>query len=187
MARYRIIPEESAVWIEARSSLHPLSIKAHGLEGWIDLTIDGDGVVDTEDAPAGRLCLAVDRLTCGSRIEDAELRRRIDARHHPTIDGVLGGVEPTDTPHRYEVSGDLTFNGVTRSYKEEMWIEPLEKETIRLDGWARFDLRDFGVRPPRLLFVRVEPHVEVRVELLAEEIDRRVELVEHVIEQRAQR
>jgi hypothetical protein len=31
-----------------------------------------------------------------------------------------------------------------------------------------FDVRDFGMEPPRMLFLRVEPEVAVRVEIIAE-------------------
>lgn len=166
MARYEVVPEGSRVWIEARSSLHPLSIEADGLQGWVELSFV-DGVLDLSSPVDGRLRLDVDRLTSGRRVEDVELRRRLDARRHPTIEGVLAGIEPTETLHRYEVKGDLAFHGTTRSCMDEMWIEPVDEWLVRLDGWARFDVRDFGIRPPRLLFVRFDPEVQVRVELLA--------------------
>jgi polyisoprenoid-binding protein YceI len=154
------------MWVTARSTVHPLSIQAYGMEGWIEVGFGADGI-DAGVPAAGRLSLEVDRLTCGSRVEDAEMRRRIDARRHPTIEGVVTGIGPaSEAPGRYLVHGDLTFHGVTRSYKEEMWIE-VDGGHVRLDGFARFDLRDFGVRPPRLPFLRFEPMVDVRVEVVA--------------------
>jgi hypothetical protein len=171
VTRFKINAQHAKVWIQARSSMHPLSIEASGLEGWIDLTFIEDKL-DLSEPVEGRLGLPVDKLTCGSRLEDVELRRRIDARHHPRIEGVLSGISSTTVDHKYEVSGDLTFNGVTRSYKDEMWIEPVDQWLIRLDGWTRFDLREFEVRPPRVLFVKFEPFVDVRVEMLAYDPDR---------------
>lgn len=160
MARYRIVPERSSVRIAARSTLHPLTVAADGLEGWFDLGPE----------PGGRLRLAVERLSCGSRFEDRELRRRIDARRFPSIDGVLTGAErPDDDGGVYRVSGNITFHGVTRSYKDEMCVEAIDATTVRMAGRAQFDLRDFGMTPPRVLFVRVEPQVDVAVEIVAEQ------------------
>ena len=166
MAQYRIVPERSQVWIEARSSLHPLTITADGLEGEIDLALDG-GEVDLDVAPSGWMSLPVARLTAGSRLEDHELRRRIDSRRHPTIDGVLTCVASLGRAGTYQVSGDVVFHGVTRNYKDEMQVEQVGERMIRLSGRSTFDLRDFGMDPPRVLFVRFEPQVEVRVDIVA--------------------
>ena len=40
--------------------------------------------------------------------------------------------------------------------------------TLRLTGESIFDIRDFGMDPPRILMLKVEPEVGVRVEILAE-------------------
>jgi hypothetical protein len=45
MARYTIIPERSRVWIDARSSVHPIHSTADGLEGFVDLDADDDTLV----------------------------------------------------------------------------------------------------------------------------------------------
>ena len=167
MPRYLIVPDASQVWIEARSMVHPINTWSDGLEGHLDVAVD-DGRIDLGIPPAGRLSLDVERLTSGNRFEDRELHRRIDARRFPTIDGVLAGMEPTGHDGRYDVSGTVTFRGVTRTYKDAMEVEVPDPSTIRLEGRSRFDIRDFGMEPPRLLFVRVEPQVDVRVEILAQ-------------------
>ena len=35
--------------------------------------------------------------------------------------------------------------------------------TVILAGEKTFDVRDFGMEPPRILLLRVEPHVSVKV------------------------
>ena len=37
-----------------------------------------------------------------------------------------------------------------------------------LAGETTFDMRDFGMEPPRILMLRVEPDVTVRVTIVAE-------------------
>jgi polyisoprenoid-binding protein YceI len=168
MARYRIVPEQSRVWIEARSSLHPIHSTTDGLEGFIELEAAGDGRVDLTKPPAGKLSLPVTRLSSGNRLEDRELHKRIDARRYPTIDGMLTSMERVDGDGRYRVSGDLAFRGVSRPCQDEMSVEVVDDRTVRLEGQSTFDIRDFGMEPPRILMLRVEPDVVVRVEIVAQ-------------------
>ena len=49
-----------------------------------------------------------------------------------------------------------------------MTIALVDDRTLRLDGESTFDIRDFGMEPPRILMLRVEPEVDVRVEIVAE-------------------
>jgi hypothetical protein len=37
-------------------------------------------------------------------------------------------------------------------------------------GEHTFDIRDFGMDPPKILMFRVEPEVNVRVEIVAEKV-----------------
>ena len=43
--------------------------------------------------------------------------------------------------------------------------------TLAIRGEHGFDIRDFGMEPPRILMLRVEPDVSVRVEIIAEKED----------------
>jgi polyisoprenoid-binding protein YceI len=166
VARYRIDPDRSRVWIRARSTLHPIHSTTDGLEGYIDLEQAG-GRIDFGAEPAAKLSFAVARLSSGNPLEDRELRRRIDARRYPTIDGLLTGIEPVGEAGRYRVTGDLAFRGVVRRCEDEMTLRVIDDETIQLDGQSTFDVRDFGMEPPRILLLRVEPDVQVRVEIVA--------------------
>ena len=167
MARFEIDPRRSRVWIDARSNVHPIHTATDGLEGWVDVTPDGRGGLDLAVAPSGVLRLPVARLSSGNRLEDRELHKRIDAARHPTIDGVLTGLAPADGDGRYRVAGDLTFCGVTRRCEDVMVVRPVDDRTLELSGSSTFDVREFGVQPPRILLLRVEPEVVVRVEITA--------------------
>jgi polyisoprenoid-binding protein YceI len=167
LARYRIVPDRSRVWIDARSNVHPIHSSCDGLEGWVEVTAGPGRGFDLADATAGELTLAVRRLSSGNRLEDRELHKRLDARRHPTIVGRLTGVEPGQGDGRSRVSGDLTFRGVTRRCRDEMTVRVADDRTIVLSGRSTFDIRDFGMEPPRILVLRVEPEVEVRVEITA--------------------
>ena len=48
-----------------------------------------------------------------------------------------------------------------------MEISPVDERTIRLAGESSFDIREFGMQPPKVLMLKVEPEVDVRVEIFA--------------------
>jgi polyisoprenoid-binding protein YceI len=165
--RYRITPERSYVWIDARSNVHPIHSTTDGLEGFVDVTFSSDGSVDGTAPVAGTLSLTVDHLSSGNRMEDRELQRRIDARRYPKIEGTLDKIVPSEESESYLVGGDIAFRGVSRHHEDVMSISSVDDRTIRLAGQSSFDIRDFGMEPPRILLLKVEPEVTIRVEIFA--------------------
>ncbi len=167
MARYVIAPDRSHVWIDARSNVHPIHSSTNGLEGYVELALGPEGTVDLTLQPAGKLSLSVDKLSSGKRMEDRELHKRIDSRRYPTIEGVLTQLEPDGGDFSYRVKGDVTFRGVSLPHQDIMVIRPVDEHTISLEGSSRFDIREFGMQPPKVLMLKVEPEVDIRVEIFA--------------------
>lgn len=168
VARYRIDPSRSRVHISARSNVHPIDTETDGLEGFVELDVQDGGRLDLAATPKAHLELPVDQLRSHNRLEDRELKRRIDARRYPTISGDLTDMQQVDGDGSYTVKGDLTFRGVTRSHEDTMNITVPDDRTVRLEGESTFDIRDFGMDPPRILMLKVEPVVTVRVSIVAE-------------------
>ncbi len=166
MARYRIIPERSRVWIDARSSVHPIHSSTEGLEGYVELELDPEAV-DLTQEPKGKVSLPVSRLSSGNRMEDREMQKRIESRRYPTIDGVLERMQRLGEDGSYQVTGDVNFRGVQRPHQDKMTIEAVDDQTIQLTGKSQFDIREFGMEPPRVLLLKVYPEVDVRVEIVA--------------------
>jgi polyisoprenoid-binding protein YceI len=163
--RFSFDPVRSCVWVDARSSLLPIKTQTRGLQGWVDVALHPDGTVDLDVPVQGRLEISVDRLSSGNQLYDRELRRRIDARRHPLIIGQITGVRATEVEGRYLVAGDLLFHGKTRVFEHEMTIAVDGESTIELRGDRVFDIREFGMKPPSMLMLKVYPEVAVRVEL----------------------
>ena len=107
-------------------------------------------------------------MKSGNALEDREMRRRIDARRYPTITGDLKGMKQTEDGRGTWSRGDLTFRGVMHTYEDEMTVEPSTTARSRSPVQSTFDIRDFGMEPPRILMLKVQPEVTVRVEIVAE-------------------
>jgi polyisoprenoid-binding protein YceI len=163
-ARYSFDSVRSCVWVSGRSSLHPINTETRGITGWFEASRREDGSLDLDLPVAGELELAVARLTSGNQLYDRELRRRIDARRHPTIQGRVTKISADGAHPRYSVAGDIVFHGKTRSFEHGMDIT-LDDDEVSLTGDYVFDIREFGMKPPSMLMVRVYPEIAVRVEL----------------------
>jgi hypothetical protein len=167
MARYRIVADASEVLIDARSNVHPIHQRASGVEGVVDLVVRDDGFVDTAAAATAEITLAADRLSARNPFETRELRRRIDARGFPAITGRLDGLRTTDTPGTYLARGVVTFRGVERAVEDELRVTCDAAGALHVEGAHEFDIRAFGMEPPRVLMMRVEPLVRVRIAVVA--------------------
>jgi polyisoprenoid-binding protein YceI len=163
-ARYSFDSVRSCVWVSGRSSLHPINTETRGITGWFEASRREDGSLDLDLPVAGELELSVARLTSGNQLYDRELRRRIDARRHPTIQGRVTKISADGAHPRYSVAGDIVFHGKTRSFEHGMDIT-LDDDEVSLTGDYVFDIREFGMKPPSMLMVRVYPEIAVRVEL----------------------
>ena len=164
MTRYMLDSVRSCIWVSARSSLHPFNTETRGLTGWFEAATRDDGSLDLDQPVGGELALAVERLTSGNQLYDRELRRRIDARRHPTVGGSLTRISLVGAHPHYLVRGDISFHGKTLTFEHEMDID-FGPGTVLLRGEDTFDIRKFGMKPPSMLMVRVYPEVHVKVEL----------------------
>ena len=164
LTRYTLDSVRSCVWVSGRSSLHPINTETRGITGWFQAATRADGSLDLDQQVSGELELAVERLTSGNQLYDRELRRRIDAKRFPTISGRLTHIAPQGAHPDYMVTGEVSFHGKTRTFAHGMQIEALD-DGIALTGEDVFDIREFGMKPPSMLMVRVYPEITVKVEL----------------------
>ena len=74
----------------------------------------------------------------------------------------------TDSGRRYVVRGDLTFHGVTHPVEGEVGLKALDERTVEIEGQQVIDMRNFGLEPPRLLMLKVEPEIRVRGRVIAQ-------------------
>lgn len=162
--RFELDPDRSQVSIDGSSSLHPIRARAAGLEGWVTVSLVASGVA-ARPSVAGEVRLALDRLASGNPVVDAETRRRIDVRHHPELVGTVTGGRRL-APDRLALDGEIAFRGEVQAVSGELVVER-DGDDLRLSGEQTFDVRSWGLQPPRLGLLRVHPEVTVRLEAVA--------------------
>jgi polyisoprenoid-binding protein YceI len=165
VTRYRIDPERSRVWVETKTSVHPIHGEATGLGGFIEAQIK-DGHLDLTEPPKARVEFPIDRLSSGNALYDGELHRRAETRRYPEVVGEVREVTG-DLGGRYQVRGDLTFHGVTQQVEGDVTVEVKENGSLEVQGEQTFNFENFGIKAPRILMLRVYPDVDVRIHLVA--------------------
>lgn len=167
---------ESKVAIHANSSVHPI----HG-----DIPVRGeatvgvsDGMLDVGSTASGFIEADVDSLKSGNKLEDFELRRRLEAKKYPTmrydVRGVNGGGDQYNQDNQYnqynqyKVTGTLTFHGVSREFVEQCTAR-LDGGALHVEGDHTFDIREFDVKPPRIGPLHVHPEVTISLHLVGKE------------------
>lgn len=163
---YAVVPDASEVQISGKSSVHPIRGRAVDVEGSIEADVS-DGHVRSL---AGRVEVPVRNLRSGNALQDSELQRRVDARRFPTIVGQVGQASALGDGGVFRVDGDVTFHGVKKTVSDDVRVS-VDGERLILEGEHVFDIREFGVKPPRILMLRVEPTVTVRIKLVAAPVD----------------
>ena len=168
MARFRISPERSELWAEARSTLHPVRIHTAGLEGVVEAE-PGEGTTPPRLGMPTHVEVETLRLRSGNGLVDGELQRRLDARRFPRIRGELRSIAG-DATGTSRLTGELTLHGITRTLDVEVTIRRLDPRTLQIEGGRAIDMRDFGLPPPSFLMFKVQPEVQVRARLIAERV-----------------
>jgi polyisoprenoid-binding protein YceI len=165
-ARYDVSSRDSVLTFETRSTLHGLHGKATGLEGFVELGFDGDESVAADPVPKMHVEFPVEMLRSGNALQDREMWKLVDSRRFPRVSADLRDVRPGDGPGRYAAAGDVTLSGRSRRYEGEFTLDR-SGDTITIEGDLSIDIRDFGLKPPNLLIVKVEPTVRVHLHLVA--------------------
>jgi len=156
---YTIDPASSTVEVAAKSTLHGITGRADGVTGTIEIGDDGtlrDAHVEVE----------AERLRWGNPLLDRETRRRIDVRSHPMIVGDVQTVEST-AGAAMRLRGSIAFLGVEREVTGDISVTTASPTRVLVDGEQTFDVRDWGLEPPNLLLIRVEPEIRVRIHVEA--------------------
>ena len=163
---HSLIPERSAVLLSVSTSLGPVNFGADGLEGFIEAAVNHNGI--EPDGAAAHVELLVNRLTSGNSAYDGELHRQIDARRYPTAYLDLHDATPVNGgPSTFEVHGEVTLRGVTVPAKGVVVTKSTEPGLLVISGEDSLNISEFGIPPPTLFMIKIDPEVKIRLYLEA--------------------
>jgi len=154
------------VAIITRSTTHQTHARADRLTGTLVCEFDGRGQPRLDAPWSADLRLPVAAIKSGNPLQDRVMRGQVEAAKYPTIKVAVTSATAMRRVGQYRAVADITFHGKTRTIEGEVQVSR-EGERLLIDGQQRFDMRDFDVEPPRLLILRVDPIVVVRVHITA--------------------
>jgi len=159
------LPGQSRVGFEARFPLGDFSGRAEQVAG----QFQGDPE-DLRRPVTGALTVEVRSLSTGLRGRDRDMRRALEADAHPEIRYTVTGLEASFPAVSDRSDALLTIRGLLAIRGVERPVRFLGRVRSR-DGrlWVRGDatirLSDFGIPPPRRLFMAVRDEVVLTFDL----------------------
>ncbi|MDT7599433.1 MAG: YceI-like domain, partial [Pseudonocardiales bacterium] len=96
-----------------------------------------------------------------------EVERRLEVKLHPLVVAELDRVSGVTYPGRYRANWQLTLHGVRHPVGGSATLRVGDAGELHVTGQVRLDIRDFGLRPPSMLGLRVRPEVDVELRIVA--------------------
>jgi polyisoprenoid-binding protein YceI len=165
--KFRVNTGKSTVKVGLRVNLHPSHIDANALSGVIECEVDDQGNPLLDHPYSAELTLPVEAIKSGNGLQDREMRRRFDAGRYPTITARVTKGEALEGAGRYRAAAQLTMHGQTREISGDVELH-VDGTTMTIDGQQVVNVKDFGIDPPRLIILKVEPDVDLQVHIVAE-------------------
>ena len=169
MPRYSVDTGQSQVEIGLRVNLHPSHIVATGIRGEVECELDGEGRPRLDRPFTAELKLPVESISSGIALQDRLMRGRFDSSRYPNITAsVVSGEAISADEGRYRATAKLTMHGQTREVSGEVRLH-FNGGTMTADAPATINMKDFGIDPPRLIMLKVEPDVDISAHIVAEQ------------------
>ncbi|MBO0707803.1 MAG: YceI family protein [Candidatus Dormibacteraeota bacterium] len=163
---------ESTLETEVRSSVHPIHSRSTELSGGVEGSFDGEGRPDVTQPHRAHIELPVRSVASGNRLNDGEMLRRVEAQRYPTLAFDVADVRKAEGGQDGAYVGTITVEAHGRTRKQEVTFRlAVDGDRLTVDADHTFDMRDFGLQPPRIFTLKVEPEVRVTVHVVARESD----------------
>lgn len=155
---FSVIPGESSIRFSVKSSVSIVG----KFDRWNAIL-----TFPSTDVASGVLHIQIDAATVdtGSGMKNNKLMGKdfFDVEHFPSIAFQSTKVVQT-SPTTFDVDGDFSIRGVTRQEKLKLTIPTRQTGEDEIQGVLIFNRKEYGMNKG-IPFVRIEDHVEVRINL----------------------
>jgi hypothetical protein len=158
--------EPSLTFFASASGNKSVFGKAHELSGYVEVAWDEREVIVSDPPPKMHIEFPVEHLRSGNELKDREMWKMIDSKRFPKIAADLTEIKLLAMPGSYNAAGQITLAGLARRYEGQFTVKH-EGGKFVLDGYLQIDVRDFGLKPVKLLNLSVEPIVKVHLHMVA--------------------
>jgi polyisoprenoid-binding protein YceI len=146
-------------FVEFTSSvpMHSFSGESEQLTGMIDFE---ENIID--------FYIDLTTLKTGIGKRDRDMYQTLNTEEHPFAEFTGSFKSPSPIPdQRTKVTaiGEFTINGVTKEVEVQGFLEPNEEGLLLEAKWSLL-LSDYDIKPPGILFYRVDDTQEIRIELV---------------------
>ena len=127
-----------------------------------DLTIE-----ESVESIKGKIYFETLSLISGKKDRDTNMYELLNVEKFKTISFDIKSITKNETD--YEIKGVLSLNGVTKNIKANISINQ-ENDGILLTGGFSFNLTDFNLEPPTMLFLTVRNQIDISYNILLKEV-----------------
>ncbi len=125
-----------------------------------DLTMN-----DTIESIKGKIYFDTISLISDKKTRDEHMYELLQAEKFKTITFDIRSIVKTDVD--YEIKGVLTLNGVQKNIKAKISINKQNNQLL-LTGAFSFNLTDFSLEPPTMMFLTVRNRIDISYNITLE-------------------
>lgn len=127
-----------------------------------DLTIE-----NSIESIKGKIYFETLTLISDKKSRDEHMYELLQVEKFKTISFDIRSITKNETD--YEIKGALTLNGITKNIKAKIIINQ-QNNQISLNGGFSFNLTDFNLEPPTMMFLTVRNQIDITYNISLNEV-----------------
>lgn len=113
---------------------------------------------DSIESIKGKIYFATMSLISDTKDRDSNMYELLNATKFKTISFDISSINKIE--NEYELNGSLTLNGITKEISAKTAINE-ENNSLAFSGGFSINLTDYGMKPPKLLFLTVRNQIDI--------------------------
>ena len=122
-------------------------------------------MTDSIESIKGKIYFDTISLISDKKTRDEHMYELLKAEKFKTISFDIKSITKTDVD--YEIKGVLTLNGVSKNIKAKISINQQNNQMLLTGGFS-FNLTDFSLEPPTMMFVTVRNQIDISYNITLE-------------------